>query len=207
MPSLKRWLGGDTDALVLRVFPFVTRQPLGPDALSLLGVLFSGAAALSFYRDALWAAALLLAIAGWFDLVDGVVARHRGRATLAGGFTDSSLDRLGDMLVFGGITLGAASRGELRLVFLSLWAVTAAVLVSYTRARAEVHLHRLDQGFFGRFERFVLLLGGALTGWLEAALALLAVGASATALGRLLAGRRLLAELERTGTDPTAPLP
>jgi phosphatidylglycerophosphate synthase len=207
LPSLKRWLGGDTDALVLRVFPFAARLPLSPDALSVLGVLFSAAAGLAFYRGSTLAASGLLAVAGWCDLVDGVVARRRGRASLAGGFTDSSLDRLADMLVFGGIALGAAARDRELLCFLSLWAATAAFLVSYTRARAEVHLHRLDQGVFGRFERFAVLLAGALTGWLEPALGLLAVGTSATALGRLLAGRRLLAELERTGVDPTAPQP
>jgi phosphatidylglycerophosphate synthase len=207
LPSLKRWLGGDTDALVLRVFPFAARLPLSPDALSLLGVLFSAAAGWAFYRELNLAAAVLLAVAGWCDLVDGVVARRRGRATLAGGFTDSSLDRLADMLVFGGIALGAAARARELLCFLSLWSATAAFLVSYTRARAEVHLHRLDQGLFGRFERFAVLLAGALTGWLEPALALLAVGTSATAVGRLRAGRRLLAELERTGVDPTAPQP
>jgi phosphatidylglycerophosphate synthase len=207
LPSLKRWLGGDTDALVLRVFPFVAWLPLSPDALSLLGVLFSAAAGFAFYRGWGLAASALLAVAGWCDLVDGVVARRRGRVSLAGGFTDSSLDRLADMLVFGGIALGAAARGRELTCFLSLWAATAAFLVSYTRARAEVHLHRLDQGIFGRFERFAVLLAGALTGWLEPALGLLAVGTSATALGRLLAGRRLLAELERTGVDPTAPQP
>ena len=205
MPSLKRWLGGNTDALVLRVFPFAAHLPLSPDALSLLGAVLSGAAGAAFYLDRVLAGAALLALAGWCDLVDGVVARRRGQATLAGGFTDSSLDRLADMLVFGGIALGGAARGQVLLCFLALWAATAAVLVSYTRARAEVHLHRLDQGLFGRFERFAVLLAGALTGWLEPTLALLALGTSVTAIGRLRTGRRLLAELERTGIDPTAP--
>jgi CDP-diacylglycerol--glycerol-3-phosphate 3-phosphatidyltransferase len=203
--SLKHWLGGDTDALVLRVFPFAAHMPLSPDALSVLGVLFSAGAGVAFWLDRGLAGAGLLAVAGWCDLVDGVVARRRGRASLVGGFTDSSLDRLADMLVFGGIALGGAERGDVPLCFLSLWAATAAVLVSYTRARAEVHLHRLDQGVFGRFERFAVLLAGALTGWLVPALGLLALGTSVTALGRIRAGRRLLAELERTGVDPTAP--
>jgi phosphatidylglycerophosphate synthase len=205
MASVKRWLGGDTDALVLRLFPFAERLPLSPDALSLLGVGFAGATAVAFYADRPRLAALLLALAGWCDLVDGAVARRRNAATLAGGFTDSSLDRLADMLVFGGIALGAARRAELLLCFVSIWAATAAYLVSYTRARAEVHLHRLDHGLFGRFERFAVLLAGALSGWLLPALGLVAVGSSATAAGRILAGRRLLDELERTGIDPTSP--
>lgn len=207
MRSLKSWLGGDTDALVLRIFPFAARLPLSPDALTLLGVAFSAAAGWAFYADRVLAAAGLLALSGWCDLVDGVVARLRRSASLAGGFTDSTLDRLADLLVFGGIALGGAERGELRLTFLALWSAIAAVLVSYARARAEVHLQRFDSGLFGRFERFAVLLVGALLGWLEPALAVLAVGTSATAIGRVLSGRRLLAELERTGVDPTAAPP
>jgi len=205
--SIKSWLGGDTDALVLRVFPFAARLPLGPDALTLLGVAFSAGACGAFYLDRPLPAAGLLAVAGWCDLVDGVVARLRGSASLAGGFTDSTLDRLSDLLVFGGIALGGAERGELRLTALALWSATATVLVSYARARAEVHLHRFDSGLFGRFERFAVLLLGALLGALEPALAVLAIGTSATAVGRVISGRRLLDELERTGIDPTAPPP
>jgi phosphatidylglycerophosphate synthase len=205
--SLKSWLGGDTDALVLRIFPFAARLPLSPDALTLLGVALSAAAGWAFYADRVLAAAGLLALSGWCDLVDGVVARLRRSASLAGGFTDSTLDRLADLLVFGGIALGGAERGELRLSFLALWSAIAAVLVSYARARAEVHLQRFDPGLFGRFERFAVLLVGALLGWLEPALAVLAVGTSVTAIGRVLSGRRLLAELERTGIDPTAAPP
>jgi phosphatidylglycerophosphate synthase len=126
MASVKRWLGGDTDALVLRLFPFAERLPLSPDALSLGGVLFSAATAAAFFGDRPRLAALLLALAGWCDLVDGVVARRRGCATLAGAFTDSSLDRLADMLVFGGIALGAARRADLLLCSLAIWAATAA---------------------------------------------------------------------------------
>src|SRR5262249_10002965 len=148
MPSLKRWLGGDTDALVLRIFPFAAHVPLSPDALTLLGVVCSAGAGAAFWLDRRLAAAGLLALAGWWALVVGVAARRRGRAPLAGGFPDSSLGRLADMLVFGGIALGGAARGGIFLCFLALWAATAAVLVSYTRARAEVHLHRLDQGVF-----------------------------------------------------------
>jgi phosphatidylglycerophosphate synthase len=204
---IKTWLGGDTDALVLRIFPFAARLPLSPDALTGLGVLLSGAAGAAFYLDRTLAAAGLLAFSGLCDLLDGVVARLRGRASLVGGFTDSTLDRLADLLVFGGMALGGAARGEVRLTFLALWAAIAAVLVSYARARAEVHLHRFAPGLFGRFERFVVLLVGALLGWVEPALAVLAVGTSATAIGRVRSARRLLAELERTGIDPTAPRP
>lgn len=207
MRPIKSWLGGDTDALVLRIFPFAARLPLSPDALTLLGVALSAAAGYAFFLDRGLAAAGLLALSGWCDLLDGVVARLRGRASLAGGFTDSTLDRLSDLLVFAGIALGGAARGELRQAFLALWAAIAAVLVSYARARAEVHLARFDSGLFGRFERFAVLLAGALIGWLEPALALLAVGTSVTAVGRIANGRRLLAEFERTGVDPTAPRP
>ena len=46
-------------------------------------------------------AGLLLMLAGFFDLIDGVVARQQGISSNAGAFFDSSIDRLSDLLIFG----------------------------------------------------------------------------------------------------------
>jgi phosphatidylglycerophosphate synthase len=207
LTPFKRWLGGDTDEAVRRVFPFIERIELSPDTLTLIGTLLCGCVGTAFWLDRPILAGLGLMLAGWCDLVDGVVARRQGRSSLAGGFLDSALDRLGDMLLFGGIALGAASRGSLWLTFLALWAATAAFLVSYARARAEVHLHALSGGAMGRFERFLVLIFGAFTTWLSPAVLAIALVSSWTAVGRLRDARACLEELERTGVDPTAPEP
>ena len=58
-------------------------------------------------------------------------------------------------------------------------------------------------GVMERAERCVVLMLGAFTGWLVLALWIVAIGATVTSAQRLLAARRLLAELSRTGRDPT----
>ena len=84
-----------------------------------------------------------------------------------------------------------------------MWALTASVMTSYTRASAEKRLHTLKVGFVERGERFGVLILGALTGFVMTAVVLIAIGATITSVQRLLAGRRLLHELDATGVDPT----
>jgi CDP-diacylglycerol--glycerol-3-phosphate 3-phosphatidyltransferase len=196
---------GDKDAVVLRLAPFVGRLHVHPDTLTFAGVALSAGSAWMFYQGSLRAGAVLVGAAGLCDLLDGVVARRRGTATLAGGFLDSTLDRLSDMLVFGGIALGATRSADVGLAGLALWAVTAAVLTSYSRARAEVHLHSLQLGLMDRGLRVPILIAGALVQWLEPALAVIGAGGTWTALQRVRAARRHLRVLERDGVDPTRP--
>ena len=194
---------GGKDAVVLRVFPFLRAARLDPAALTLAGAALSLASGAAFWQDRpAWAGALLLA-AGWCDLADGVVARHQGRASLRGAFLDSTLDRLSDLFLFGGIALGAAERADPWLAGLALWAGAASILTSYSRARAERHLSRLDDGWMDRGWRCLVLIAGALAGQVEIALLAIVAGGSWTAGRRILAGWRHLGTLERTGRDPT----
>ena len=91
-------------------------------------------------------------------------------------------------------------------VLLVCWALTGAVMTSYTRARAERQLAHFQVGWMERGERCAVLILGALAGYLEVALWIVAIGASLTTFQRLAAARRLLRELDETGVDPTLPL-
>jgi len=124
---------------------------------------------------------------------------------LAGGFFDSSMDRLSDVLIFSGILVGTALRGEPGLALLTCAALAGSVMTSYTRARAERHLAEFSIGLIERGERFGVLLVFALIDQLTWGLAVVAVGSTVTAVQRTLAARRLLDELEQTGQDPTRP--
>ncbi len=200
---IKARLGADFDRVVLGVFPFVSRIRLRPDTLTLLGVGVSlGAAALFATGHLVWAG-LALGVAGFFDLIDGVVARSQGCSGTSGGFLDSSMDRLADLFMFSGMAIGMALSGDGFGVLLVCWALTGSVMTSYTRARAERHLAHFSIGFMERGERMVLIILGSLTGWLELALWGVALGATVTTVQRLVVARRLLRELDRTGEDPT----
>ena len=89
-------------------------------------------------------------------MLDGQVARLSGRVTRFGGFLDSSLDRLSDMVVFVGLMVFYARDTELHStlnVFLAGAGLMGSVMVSYASARAESLIPKCDVGFLRRPER------------------------------------------------------
>lgn len=202
----ERFAPAELDAFVSRLFPFVRGLRVAPDTLTLAGAGVSVLAAWAFAEDHSRLAGLLLMVAGFCDLVDGVVARQQGVSSSAGAFFDSSIDRLSDLVIFSGIVLACVRAGDTTGAALVLWAITASVMTSYTRASAERRLFSLKVGFMERAERFIVLILGALANYVMAAVVIIAVFATYTAVQRVLEGRRLLRELEESGVDPTRPV-
>ena len=81
---IKERLGSDVDTVVYRLFPFVRSLRVHPDTLTLAGALVSFFAAWALAEEQRFGAGLLLMVAGFFDLVDGVVARQQGLSSSAG---------------------------------------------------------------------------------------------------------------------------
>lgn len=75
---------------------------------------------------------ILLLLSGFFDIVDGSVARVTRQTSKKGAFLDSVFDKLAEVAIFGGIAIG-----QLADSFWCLIALGMSLLVSYTRARAE----------------------------------------------------------------------
>lgn len=75
---------------------------------------------------------ILLLLSGFFDIVDGSVARITKQMSKKGAFLDSVFDKIGEVIIFGGIALG-----QLADSFWCLVALGMSLLVSYARARAE----------------------------------------------------------------------
>jgi len=190
----------------------LARGRVGPDMLTVAGLVLSLGAAVLFLAGGFQWAALLLAVGGLCDLLDGEVARERNVASTFGAFLDSTLDRLGEAIVLTGIAgfyvfhlvqlVADPSQVQAELdrglesprtwFFAALTAVLALVgsfLVSYTRARAEGLGLDCRIGWFERPERVVLLIIGAAFGVgnvMSIALMLLAVLSFATAGQRVL---------------------
>jgi CDP-diacylglycerol--glycerol-3-phosphate 3-phosphatidyltransferase len=163
----------------------LAKRGVKPDHLSIAGLAFSFLAALLLSRGDFLSAALVLGLAGLCDMMDGDVARATGSATTFGAFLDSTLDRIGEGALFGGLATYYFSRaqggalwiqGELQanarwgdpegrtMAFLALATLVLAFLVSYTRARAEGIGLECKVGFMERPERLLLLALGALLG-------------------------------------------
>ena len=139
---------------------------INPNFLTVTGVAINVGCGLLFgYGQFFWAGIILI-VANLFDMLDGQVARLSGRVTRFGGFLDSSLDRLSDMVVFVGLMVFYARDTQYHStlnVFLTGAALMGSVMVSYSSARAESLIPKCDVGFLRRPERVVLLIIGALT--------------------------------------------
>jgi len=137
-----------------------------PNILTTIGVCINlGCCVLFGFGEFFWAGSVLI-IANLFDMLDGNVARLSGRVTLFGGFLDSSLDRLSDMVAFLGIIIFYASNTpdhSLLNVTLAGIGLICSVMVSYTTARSEGFGVKANVGFLQRPERIVLLIIGALS--------------------------------------------
>ncbi len=182
---LKERFGASIDGLVLRIAPAVSRLPLSANQLTALGVLASAAVGAAFALDRPLLAGILLLLAGFADLADGIVARSRGTASRAGAFLDSSMDRISDLLIYGGLAIDAAQRGDPGRAALVAWALGGAFVTSYVRARAESEIGELKVGFMERGERFLVLIPLALLDQLTLALWILAIGGTLTSVQRI----------------------
>lgn len=189
---IKEKLGHRLDGWVHVLFPFLFWRPLSPDLLTLIGTFVASAAGLAFAEGELRLGGMLLVAGGFFDLVDGVVARHFGRVTEFGGFLDSCLDRVVDVVVVLGLFAWAIEGGDRTRAGLCAVILVASVLTSYAKARAELVVDRLPGGLLERGERIGLLAFGALSGWLGPVLWLLAGGTAVTAGQRFLYARRAM---------------
>ena len=197
------------------------------DHLTIAGFVLSFAAALAFAlgmfpRARPPVAALLTALAGVCDLLDGQLARRTG-ASRFGAFLDSTLDRLGESLILAGLAwyymsnlVDQAMNPERVLrnlahglepvtwaadALLAVLALTGSFMVSYTRARAEGLGLDCKVGWFERPERMVLLIVAGLFGLgpvIPAALLLLTVLSFWTAYQR---GRHVWRLTRGAGTD------
>ena len=138
---------------------------INPNILTVIGVALNVGCGLLFGLGWFFSAGIALIVANLFDMLDGQVARLSGRVTRFGGFLDSSLDRLSDMVVFVGLMVFYA-RPEYHStlnVFLAGAGLMGSVMVSYASARAESLIPKCDVGFLRRPERVVLFIIGALS--------------------------------------------
>ncbi len=96
---------------------------------------------------------IFLIIAGFFDAVDGAVARATKKTSALGAFLDSVIDKVSEIIIFIGILIGNFTNPILVLITLSL-----SLLVSYTRARAEsIGVDLKGKGIAERAERILII--------------------------------------------------
>ena len=168
---------------------------ISPNTLTFIGLIINIIAALffGFARGAhanrmFFYAGLIIIGAGVFDMVDGRVARATNQVSVFGAFFDSVIDRYSDVAIFFGLLVYYARGNRLFYVGLVAFVMTACLMVSYTRARAEALIGTCKVGFMERPERIVCVILGALFnkwGVMAAALWVLAVMSTITVVHRI----------------------
>jgi CDP-diacylglycerol--glycerol-3-phosphate 3-phosphatidyltransferase len=138
----------------------LARTPLTPDAITWFGFILTLGAAALIITEHLFAAGFVVLVAGFFDILDGALARLTGRVTPFGGVLDSTLDRLSDAALL--LAILVFFDGETWLVLLVFLAFVASLLVSYIRARALNAGLEPGRGIFTRSERVIVLALGLL---------------------------------------------
>ncbi|GAA4665547.1 CDP-alcohol phosphatidyltransferase family protein [Streptomyces chumphonensis] len=187
------------------------RWGVSPDTVTLVGTGGVVAGALVFFPlgEFFWGV-VTITLFVFSDLVDGNMARQLGRSSRWGAFLDSTLDRVADAAVFGGLALWFAGRGDsVLLCALAIFCLASGQVVSYTKARGEsIGLPVNVNGLVERAERLVitLVLTGlaGLSGFgvphidvlLPAALWIVAVGSLVTLVQRVVTVRREAAEAD-----------
>jgi archaetidylinositol phosphate synthase len=190
--SLLDRLRGRLDGLLGVVGKRFSAVGLSPTAWTVFGLLISLLAGLAYwtggYRGQVLGAVLVLA-SGWFDIVDGAVARVTGRTSKRGAFLDSTLDRVAEVAVFVGILGGGYAQPLYVLLALSL-----SLLVSYTRAKADsLGVSLSGVGIGERSERLLVLAIASLVGLVQWGVVVVALIAGYTFLERVYRGARSLA--------------
>jgi CDP-diacylglycerol--glycerol-3-phosphate 3-phosphatidyltransferase/CDP-diacylglycerol--inositol 3-phosphatidyltransferase len=195
--------------------PFVNallKLGVSPDAVTLVGTIGVSAGALAFYPqgELLWGTVFITCFV-FSDLIDGAMARKSGKSSTFGSFWDSTLDRVGDAAIFGGLALYfAGDEGDSYLYLcLSLFCLVTGNLTSYARAKAESLGLDARGGIAERSDRLVsILLAIGFTGlldipWLvEGVLWVLAAASAYTVVFRVLKVRRQAIALDRSPVVP-----
>ncbi|MES2523441.1 MAG: CDP-alcohol phosphatidyltransferase family protein [Gemmatimonadota bacterium] len=177
------------------VADWLVRHRVNPNTITTVGTICTLVAGAIFASGHIRTAGWFLGLTALFDVLDGTVARRTGRSSTFGAFYDSTLDRVADGALMGGLVVFYATSqryGSNVLLVITLMGLIGAFLTSYTRARAESLGIDAKVGMLQRPERITLLsapqafFGLALDGWVLAFIVtLLSVTAWITAVQRI----------------------
>jgi CDP-diacylglycerol---glycerol-3-phosphate 3-phosphatidyltransferase len=167
-----------------------------PNLLTTVGFFVTISSGVAFHQHYVRTAGLLILLGGFFDILDGRIARLTGLGSKFGAFYDSTLDRISEIVVFLGLlSLYNDYRlelGDVGMIYLIMLAMAGSLMISYTRARAEALGLDCKVGLMPRAERVVLIGAASLffgESWdgfvLKVVIVILAVLTNLTAFQRI----------------------
>ncbi len=169
---------------------FLNRLGLMPNTVTILGLVGNTLGAVLLGRGEMTLGGVVILLMGPIDALDGAMARQRGEPTEFGAFVDSVTDRYSELVIFGGLLYHYLQQGDILYAMLAYVAAAGAVLVSYTRARAQSLGHETKVGLLTRLERYLVLTPALIFNIPHVALWIMALLTNLTALQRILDVRR-----------------
>lgn len=181
---------------VARIINKLSGGRLSPNAVTIVGLLAHLPIAWLIAINQFWPAAGLLVVFGLFDALDGELARLQKRASNAGMLLDASTDRLKEVALYCGVAYALIASDTPQMAVWAVAACGASLSVSYVKAKGETavsggdftpnEINRMFQDGLLRFEvRMAVLVFGLLSGFLAAAVVVIAVLSTYTAIDRL----------------------
>jgi len=165
----------------------LSKSGITPNALTFINLALNIVAAYVIATGHFIIGGVLVLVAGFFDLLDGALARFTKQTTKFGAILDSVADRISEAAILCGLLIwyipqeGASL--EIVLIFVVL---VGSFLVSYIRARAEGLSWQCQVGLFTRAERVIVLAIGLLINQIFIALCVLVVFVFITVVQRLI---------------------
>jgi CDP-diacylglycerol--glycerol-3-phosphate 3-phosphatidyltransferase len=195
MASLES-LRGAVYGIIDPLTDWLARKRVHPNLLTTVGFASTVSAAFAFHSHDMRLAGFLVLLGGFFDILDGRVARLTALGSKFGAFYDSTLDRISEIAVFVGmLSLYNDQRqdvGDVGMIYLIMLAMAGSLMISYTRARAESLGLDCRVGLMPRAERVVLIGASALffgAAWdglvLKIVIVILAITTNLTAFQRI----------------------
>ncbi len=181
-----RVIGESCDVIIRLIVRGLAITGIHPNFLTFIGLAINIVAAVLLAQGNFWVGGWVVVGAAIFDMVDGRVARDTNQVTKFGGFFDSVLDRYSDLALLMGLLVYYGNINRPWYVVLTAVVMTASVMISYTRARAENTIPKCKVGFMERPERIVLLMIGTLFNRVAPVLWVIAVIGNITVIHRMI---------------------
>jgi CDP-diacylglycerol--glycerol-3-phosphate 3-phosphatidyltransferase len=160
MKLLPDWIKNGYLRLIDPVATWLVKRGVHPNTITIIGTVCTVVGGIIYGTGHIRTGGVFLGVTALFDVLDGTVARRSNKSSTFGAFLDSTLDRLADGFVLGGLAVFYATsrdHGSVPLMITALLGLVGAFLTSYTRARAEALGLDAKVGLLQRPERVVLL--------------------------------------------------
>ena len=179
------WMRQRMKGVVEPTAAFFVRRGLHPNTMTLFGLAGNIVGAAFLAAGHMTIGGVLILVSGWFDGLDGAMARQLNQPTKFGAFVDSVTDRWSEMVIFLGLLIYYLGRPDGLIYCVLVFAATmGSVMVSYTKSRAEGLGFDCNVGLLTRMERYLVMAPALILNLPAVALWVIAILANFTALQR-----------------------